>query len=70
MKNDKFKIERGIPLPIKGKYINTLRAMKPGESVVLPTKINYACTFAGRAWGPKSYTAMTIENGIRIWRIK
>jgi hypothetical protein len=64
-----MKIEKGIPVP-KGRgdgITATLRALKVGESVLVPS-LN-AQVLAARAMGKGKWRS-ALEGNIRIWRIK
>ncbi len=74
-----FKIERGIPLPERqkggrprGGLAETLRRMKKGDSVFVPSTVRSPRSAKSQAFD-KSYPgkrAVRIEaDGIRIWRV-
>lgn len=76
MSETAYKIETGIPVPTKqGKpsVAATLRALKPGESVLFPDKkittiSRECCVQVLRCGDGRSYTCRTVEGGVRAWR--
>ncbi len=63
-------IEKGIPLPLSARcagtsVMATFRAMKVGDSVLLPNKNNSYTTLA-----PKKFITRKVEGGTRVWRTK
>jgi hypothetical protein len=74
MKNDELKIENGIPIPHSGRdkgYSAKIRALKVGESVLLPTRIQSATTICYQTGLPRdSFTRRAEKDGTRVWRIK
>ena len=71
------KIERGIPIPQKGRALQPnsttgiLRHLQPMESVLLPQKITSVARLVGfvkRDTGAQ-FTCRTVEGGTRIWRL-
>ena len=71
--NGHLKIEKGIPVPEghgnhRG-YAQVLRAMKEGESVLLPVK-SYAGAWqhACKAMGKGNFIVRADGKGFRVWR--
>ena len=72
-KDGQFKIETGIPVPPhprnKG-HTKAVRALKKGESVLLPVKIHSISSILRRfGFSAKTHVCRTVEGGVRIWRI-
>lgn len=74
-----LKIEKGVPIPEpsgtskgKGRIQLVLRALKKGDSVVLPSKSHgNAYTQAKESLGKGNYTVRPEPTGgFRVWRIK
>lgn len=70
---NEFKIEKGIPIPPRNRLAigvaPTLRAMKVGDSVVLPKSTStYICHSAKDA-GIKVTQRRISDTEIRVWRI-
>ena len=72
-----WRIERGIPIPPpripKGKhrgFATVLRALEPGESVLLPVRVDIANAWAYRNIGAGCYAVRQYPTGVRIWRTR
>ena len=66
---DELKIPKAIGRPVSG-YVQKLRAMVVGDSVLLPMKIQRATTIAGRlrrATGGR-WRCRTEAGGVRVYR--
>lgn len=74
-----FKIEKNIPLPTnirragrKGKYPFGL--LKAGDSFLVPEgkmkTISVSLANHNKKMKPKQFTARTVKDGIRVWRVK
>lgn len=65
-------IEKGIPLPQKGKNGSMFYGMEVGDSLFFAEgfqpKISAACASYGRAHGQK-YTTRKVDGGVRAWRV-
>lgn len=76
MKNGELKIEKNVPIPKnttrkgKGHVQLVLRALKKGESVVLPGVPQNAYSAARKYIGAGRYTIRPDKGGSRVWRIK
>lgn len=76
MKKGVLKIETGVPIPPHGREGSghvqvALRALKLGQSVVLPVKSpGNAYTAAGKYIGKGKFTVRQVDGGFRVWRIK
>ena len=77
MSNDTPQIENNIPIPTYGQGPNKYhwRKLEVGDSRLYPgfTATNCSPVSAAYAWGKcnnKTFTARTVEGGVRIWRIK
>lgn len=72
MKNDELKIERGIPVPVRGKHgkvSDVFRKLKPGESVYIPYELAPNCRqLAYDVLGAGNHSVRTVEGGFRVWR--
>lgn len=70
----RYKIETGIPIPAEhvGKgFAATLRALKKGQSVVLPTSRKNLGGIISSIGGIGGFTVRTLsEKRVRVWRIK
>ena len=66
-----FKIEKGIPLPIKGKWRKLANDMKFDDSVLLG-KSGATCLFReiNKCSNAKAITSIITENQIRVWKVK
>ena len=69
-----IKVEKGIPIPSRGRtrgFTQALRNLKNvGDSVFLPTRIRGIYVAAKDAGLGGKITARTVEDGVRVWRIK
>ena len=84
MKEERFKIEKNIPVPEKrGKCMYPFEKMEVGDSFVYSRVysrlLHFKASNAARNWKNKSpikgvsnwvFTTRKVEDSIRIWRIK
>ena len=70
MKSGELKIERGIPIPNRGRKTNALRALKVGECVLLPDKSKGNRSLVTGVMGSGNYATKKESGGLRVWRIK
>lgn len=75
-----YEIEKGVPLPAPrsgrtpSPLMITLRAMQPGDSVLVPSgtvprnTLSSIAVTAGRELGGK-FTVRSVDGGLRVWRI-
>ena len=73
MEFKKLKIEKGIAIPpdkSKKGYVDALRRLKKGDSVVLPIPVYAAGRSAYYVLGAGNYASRGVEGGTRVWRIK
>ena len=77
IENDGIKIEKNIPIPVRGKWMELLSAMDIGDSFLIPlvsddTKHEAALirsNIFGASRGVK-IKSRVIDNGLRVWRIE
>jgi hypothetical protein len=76
MKNGELKIEKNVPIPIStgrkgsGPIQTAMRALKKGDSVIIPGKSVGNVYSAARAYiGKGKYTVRAVDGGFRVWRI-
>lgn len=71
---DKFKIEKGIPIPPMANggngFSEVLRKLKKGDSVYLPTTVHKISSTAHGIFGKGNYATRTEGDGTRVWRTK
>lgn len=70
-----IKIEKGIPIPRshiqqRNAYVNTLSAMKIGDSVKAPKRTAPNWVNAAHRHGMKITSRTLSDTEVRIWRIK
>jgi hypothetical protein len=66
-----LKIEKGIPIPgRRNGFSETLRKMKPGDSVLLPRDRLNANALAHDVLGSGNYATRKEDGGTRVWRTK
>ena len=71
--SDTIAIESGIPLPKsrRQEFEGLLKALNPGDSVVLPKDSNYCANLANFVLKPGGYSVRKIDaTHTRIWRVK
>lgn len=67
------RIERGVPIPgMWNRWKVICEAMQPGDSVLCDSRIDSRSMMwqLRRQYGPKSYRSRTMNNGVRVWRIR
>lgn len=72
---DELKIEKGIPVPDRGRrkgfYAEMFRKMVPGDSVLLPrAKKQNIYGWVQQYWGSSACAVRVEEGGVRVWRTK
>lgn len=73
MKGESFKIEKGVPIPphaTTSPLNNTLRAMKCGDSIVVPLAKRVGLPQRAKHIGIKIVTRKISDTEARIWRVK
>lgn len=73
MKNGELKIDKGIEIPrrpVKKGYSQALRALKKGESVLLPISYLPGGLMRQVDNRPGVFSTRREEGGFRVWRIK
>ena len=73
MKNGAFKIDKGIPMPklsTHGETMNTLRAMKIGDSFLYPAQKRNGINGQAQRAGIKIVTRAAGKDKVRVWRTK
>ena len=70
-------IEKNVPIPRRGKYIDLLQNMEPGDSVFVPCEdrkrlqnlISNTAQYYRKRWNPATlWTVKLVDGGVRIWR--
>lgn len=74
-KNSCFKIDKGIPIPRShihqpNSFVNTLKAMKIGDSVQVSKRTHPNWIGAAHRHGMKVTSRTMSDTEVRIWRIK